>query len=85
MIKHIFDMAMKIIPRNAFQYRKFNGVSTNQFGQRITTYTDWNNGFGVVQPGIISSFGGKNISEKDYKDLGLDFARARVLAQEDGA
>ena len=78
MIKHIFDMAMKIIPRNAFQYRKFNGVSTNQFGQRITSYTDWNNGFGVVQPGIISSFGGKNISEKDYKDLGLDFARATV-------
>ena len=71
-------MAMNVIPRNVFQYRKYNGVSTDEFGQRIVSYSDWKNGFGIVQPGIISSFGGKNISEKDYKSIGLDFGKATI-------
>lgn len=77
-VDQIFDLAMNIIPPNDFKYRKYDGVTTNEFGQRVTTYTDWADGFGCVQPGIISSFGGKNISEKDYKELGLDFSRATV-------
>jgi hypothetical protein len=37
------------------------------------------------QPGIVSSFGGKNIEEKDYKDMGLDFSHRYITLWVDSA
>lgn len=77
-MKNLLVSALKIIPRSKFQYRLSSETSINEFGQRVHLYGDWNDAYGIVQPGIISSFGGKNISEKDYKDIGLDISRSCI-------
>lgn len=76
--ENILERAFKIIPRSKFEYRLFIKTRINDYGQCEPEYTDWADGHGIVQPGIISSFGGKNVSEKDYKELGLDFSRCTV-------
>ena len=71
---NIHLIASRLIPRQAIEFRSatteigYAGVPSLQYGK-------WKSVMAHVQPGIISSFGGKNISEKDYKDLGLDFSR----------
>ena len=79
-MKNLLEQALKIIPRSNFQYRLFDKRETNEFGQVVPLYGEWHYGYGIVEPGIISSFGGKNIQEKDYKDFGLDFSHETVTA-----
>lgn len=77
-LSNILERAFKVIPRTEFEYRVVTGDSTNEFGQRITEYSPWVKTSGAVQPGIVASFGSKNISEKEYKDLGMDFAHGTI-------
>lgn len=71
---NIHRIAARLVPRQTIEYRSvssaigFGGVPSLVYGK-------WRKVRAHVQPGIISSFGGKNISEKDYKDIGLDFSR----------
>lgn len=73
-IKNILDIASTIIGTEVIQYRKFLTKEIDH-GQVVPTYDDWKNVRACVQPGIVSSFGGKNISLKDYKELGLDWTK----------
>lgn len=71
----ILQTALRVIPKVKFQYRFFIERTINEFGQSVISYDDWQNVRGIVEPGVISSFGGKNIEEKDYKQFGLDASR----------
>lgn len=83
-VPNIMLKALRMIGSTTIQYRKFTGNSTDEIGQRVTTYSDWSAPFeGSVQPGIISSFGGKNVGEKDYAEMGLDFSRSYVTVWAD--
>lgn len=77
-LPNLLIQALKIIEPNGFKYRKFNSGAVTDFGVATQAYGDWIVGTGIVQPGIISSFGGKNVSEKEYDDLGMDFSRHTV-------
>lgn len=72
---NILKTALHIIPKSKFKYRKALGHTTDEFGQRDSSYGEWVDGTGIIEPGIVASFGSRNISEKDYKDFGLDFSR----------
>lgn len=71
---NIHRMAAAVIPREPFEYRIGLGTETSPSGRMVPKYSEWKRATGHIQPGIVSSFGGKNIEEKDYKDLGLDFS-----------
>ena len=71
----VHKIASSLIPRQGIEWRKFDANATSAAGRIEASYGSWQSILAHVQPGIISSFGGKNISEKDYKDLGLDFSR----------
>ena len=77
-LNNILNVAHRIIPPTKFKFRTVKEDTTNEFGQRITVYNDWVDTIGSVQPGIVASFGSKNISEKEYKDFGLDFAHGTI-------
>lgn len=77
-MNNILIEALRVIPKSEFQYRLASKTVTDEFGQRVNTYGDWINGIGIVQPGIVSAFGGRNVSEKDYKEMGLDISRSTV-------
>lgn len=77
-IGNILNRAFHVIPKVKFKFRIANGVATDDFGQRSVDYGPWIDTEGMVQPGIVASFGSRNISEKEYKDFGLDFARGSI-------
>lgn len=77
-MNNILVEALRLIPKSKFQYRLASKTITDEFGQRVNTYGDWINGIGIIQPGIVSSFGGRNVSEKDYKEMGLDISRSTI-------
>lgn len=74
----ILKSAFSIIPHSSVDYRKFSGLTTNDFGISTHLYTEWRTAEGIAQPGIVSSFGGKCIELKDYKELGLDWSRRYI-------
>lgn len=82
-MENILDIAMSVFAASpvgnpAFHYRVFIGRTIDRYGQATSSYGPWKRSRGMVEPGIVSSFGGKNIEEKDYKDFGLDFSMNNV-------
>jgi len=75
---NIHKLACRMIPTVPIKYRLFSTKSVDSFGQYAPTYGAWTDARAHVQPGIVSAFGGKNIEEKDYKDLGLDFSHVFI-------
>lgn len=74
--KSLHKLANRLIPRETIQYRTSKASTTNEYGVRSSNYSDnWISIRAHVMPGIISSFGGKNINARDYKDFGLDFSK----------
>lgn len=73
--RNIHRVASRMIPRDTIKYRKGLEMVVSDAGISKPTYGEWSSFKAHVQPGIISSFGGKNVSEKEYKDFGLDFSK----------
>lgn len=76
--KNIHKIAMRMIPPQTIQYRVGGSSTISPAGRVESNYGEWIDIVANVQPGIIASFGGRNVSEKDYKDFGLDFSRSYV-------
>lgn len=74
----ILARALRVIKPIRFEYRHALSDETDEFGQRTPAYGEWTWTNGHVQPGIISSFGGKNVGEKDYKDFGIDTSKSTI-------
>lgn len=72
---NIHRVASMIIPMQAIEYRNSSGVTISDSGLAKVSYGDWKKIKAHVQPGIVASFGSKNLSEQDYKELGLDWSR----------
>lgn len=72
---NLHKIASRLIPRQRVQWRKALDTVISEDGIAVSGYGEWNAILAHAMPGIISSFGGKNINERDYKDMGLDFSR----------
>lgn len=72
---NLHKIANRLIPRQRVQWRKALDTVISEDGIAVSGYGEWNAILAHAMPGIISSFGGKNINERDYKDMGLDFSR----------
>lgn len=72
---NLHKIANRLIPRQRIQWRKALDTVISEDGIAVSGYCEWNAILAHAMPGIISSFGGKNINERDYKDMGLDFSR----------
>lgn len=77
-VNNILKSALSIIGSHTVKIRIATGTAVNDAGVPTVTYSDPIVVKGSVQPGVVSSFGGKNISEKDYKDMGLDWTRSYI-------
>ena len=77
-MKNLLRLAHTLIRRVAFEYRIAGVTKTNEFGQRVSEYGDWTMTRGMVESGLVSSFGSKNLAEISYKDLGLDPSRRTI-------
>lgn len=73
--RNIHRVASRLIPQESIKYRKGLQIAVSDAGIPTATYGAWTAMLAHVQPGIISSFGGKNVSEKEYHDFGLDFSK----------
>ena len=72
---NIHKVASRIIPRQTIEWRKGKASVLSAAGIMRSQHGEWIKIKAHVQPGIVSSFGGKNITEKDYKEMGLDWSR----------
>lgn len=77
-VNNILKSALSVIGSHTVKIRIATGTAVNDAGVPTINYSDPIIVSGSVQPGIVSSFGGKNISEKDYKDMGLDWTRSYI-------
>jgi hypothetical protein len=93
---NIHKLANRIIPRQKIKWRKAGDTTISEYGIAVSQYGEWMDIYAHAMPGIISSFGGKNINERDYKDMGLDFSKnyytvycddigARTVCEQHGA
>lgn len=71
---NIHKIASRMIPRQKISWRKGAESVVTASGIAKSVHGDWVDVYAHVQPGIISSFGGANLSEKDYKEMGLDWS-----------
>lgn len=71
---NIHKIASRLIPREKVEFRIAGDSYTDDYGIRHSTFGEWHEMMAHVHPGIVSSFGGRNIEERDYKDMGLDFS-----------
>lgn len=83
-LNNIHKIASRIIPTQEIEWRKAGSSTTDQYGQRKSGYGAWTKIRAHVQPGVISSFGGKNVSEKVYDDFGLEFSHKHITVWVDG-
>lgn len=81
---NLHKIANRLIPRQKIQWRKALESEVDQYGVMRSRYGRWETVLAHVMPGIISSFGGKNINERDYKDMGLDFSKNYYTVYVDG-
>ena len=81
---NLHRIANRIIPRQKIQWRKAGDIDVNEYGVASSEYGAWQDVYAHVMPGIISSFGGKNINERDYKEMGLDFSKNYYTVYVDG-
>ena len=77
-VDNILKSALSVIGSHTVKIRIATAAQLNDVGVPTVAYGDPITTRGSVQPGIVSSFGGKNISEKDYKDMGLDWTRSYI-------
>ena len=77
-VGNILKQALSVTGTQTVKIRIAAGSTINAAGVPTVSYGDPIVVSGSVQPGIVSSFGGKNISEKDYKDMGLDWTRSYI-------
>lgn len=77
---NILRTAFSMIPHSSVKFRKFISKSVNDFGVTVQNFTAEEEVEAIVEPGIISSFGGSRIELKDYKELGLDWSKRYVTA-----
>lgn len=75
---NILKLAFGMIPHTTVQYRKYQSKTINDFGVATQSYTALASTPASVQPGIVSSFGGKCVELKDYKEMGLDWTRRHI-------
>lgn len=68
---NLLKKALTVIPSETFQYRKVVSVATNEIGNTIATFSEWQNTRGSVQPGLTFSFNARGISS--MMDLKLAF------------
>ena len=71
---NIHKVASRIIPRQTIEWRKGEVSVLSAAGIMRSQHGEWIKIKAHAQPGIVSSFGGKNITEKDYKEMGLDWS-----------
>ena len=69
---------MRVIGTESIEYRLFSGRTISDVGTPVVSYLDWTATRASVHPGIVSSFGGNGISEKEYSDLGFTWARTNI-------
>lgn len=81
---NLHRIANRIIPRQKIQWRKSGVTFIDEYGVARSSFGAWQDVYAHVMPGIISSFGGKNINERDYKDMGLDFSKNYYTVYVDG-
>lgn len=81
---NLHRMANNIIPRQRIQWRKAGDTVVSEYGVASSEYGEWQDTLAHVMPGIISSFGGKNINERDYQEMGLDFSKNYYTVYVDG-
>lgn len=81
---NIHRIASSVIPRETVMYRTFLSSSINSIGNRSPSYNEWISIKAHVQPGMITAFGSRALSEKDYKQNGLDFSRNYITIWCDG-
>ena len=77
-VGNILKQALSVTGTQTVKIRIAAGSTINAAGVPTVSYGDPIVVSGSVQPGIVSSFGGKNISEKDYRDMGLDWTRSYI-------
>lgn len=77
-ISNILNTAIGAIGGGRVEYRLYSGRSISDIGVPSVSYTEWNSTRAFVHPGIVSSFGGSGISEKEYKDLGFSWSRENI-------
>lgn len=75
---NILTTAMRVIGTKKVTYRLYSGKEVDELGIPKISYGDWISAVASCQPGIVSSFGGKCISEKEYRDLGFSWARTYI-------
>lgn len=73
-MSNIHKIASRVIGMQSIEYRKSLSVSISECGIERPSYGEWIRVRAHVQPGIVASFGSKNLSEKDYKEMGLDWS-----------
>ena len=77
-VGNILKQALSVIGTQTVKIRIAAGSTINDAGVPTVAYAEPIVVSGSGQPGIVSSFGGKNISERDYKDMGLDWTRSYI-------
>lgn len=71
---NLLRKAGRIVPREPLQYRTFNGNVTNDIGNIVSTYSEWHEVMGHVQPGLTFSFNARGVSDigEIAKRIGID-------------
>lgn len=77
-ISNILNSAIGAIGGGQIEYRLYSGHSISDVGVPSVSYTEWNSTRAFIHPGIVSSFTGSGISEKEYKDLGFSWSRENI-------
>ena len=75
---NVLKKAFTHIPTTTVQYRKYLGKTVSSAGLLTTSYSNWNASKAVVEPGVVSSFGGANREQQLYNDNGLNFGHKFV-------
>jgi len=78
LMSSLLKLATTVIPKTSVQYRKYQSKVSTAFGTTTQSFTAWGSVGAVVEPGIVSSFGGKGIELRDYKEMGLDWSRRYI-------
>lgn len=81
---NIHRIAASVIPMETIEYRMFKESIVNSLGNKTPTYSQWTQIKAHIQPGLITAFGSRALSEKDYKQNGLDFSRNYITLWCDG-
>lgn len=74
LFSNIHKIASRIIPRRSVLWRKYETSHTNEYGMPTHKYSEWHSAKAHVEPGVVASFGSKNIDQKLYNDLGLSWS-----------